>query len=192
MTTSGGQDLLRLLSGIIANVTIVKSECLHGDKVLLRRAALADMEALVAIRAMPEVRSRWRGDDLAAEFVDDINSTELSLLAVLFGGEIVGGIQWSEETEPDYRHATIDIYLRPEVHGKGIGSDAVRTLATWLFTEHGHHRISIDPAADNVAAIRCYTNVGFQPVGILRQYERQPDGTWHDALLMDLLPQDLT
>jgi aminoglycoside 6'-N-acetyltransferase len=26
----------------------------------------------------------------------------------------------------------------------------------------------------------------------MRRYERGPDGTWHDGLLMDLLPEDLT
>jgi aminoglycoside 6'-N-acetyltransferase len=25
----------------------------------------------------------------------------------------------------------------------------------------------------------------------MRQYERGPDGTWHDGLLMDLLPAEL-
>jgi aminoglycoside 6'-N-acetyltransferase len=170
----------------------VSEELLRGEKVILRRAVLADMEALVAIRATPKVRERWRGEDLRAEFIDDINSTDLHLLAIVVDGEIVGGIQWSEETDPDYRHATMDIYLHPDVHGQGIGSDAIRTLANHLFNAHDHHRISIDPAADNTAAIRCYTKVGFQPVGILRHYERGPEGDWHDALLMDLLAKDLT
>lgn len=49
----------------------------------------------------------------------------------------------------------------------------------------------IDPAADNVAAIRGYGKVGFRPVGIMRQYERGSDGTWHDGLLMDLLAAEL-
>ena len=44
----------------------------------------------------------------------------------------------------------------------------------------------IDPAADNEPAIRCYTAVGFQPVGRMRRYERDIDGPgWHDGLLMD-------
>jgi aminoglycoside 6'-N-acetyltransferase len=177
---------------MIASVRAVNDKRLQGDKVVLRRAVLADMEAMVAIRTTPDERQRWRGEDLAAEFIDDINSTDLQLLAIVIGGEILGGIQWSEETDPDYRHASIDLYLRPDVHGQGIGPDAIRTLANHLFTARDHHRISIDPAADNTAAIRCYTKVGFQPVGILRHYERGPNGDWHDALLMDLLAQDLT
>jgi len=28
-------------------------------------------------------------------------------------------------------------------------------------------------------------------VGRMRQYERGPDGTWHDCLLMDMLAEEL-
>jgi aminoglycoside 6'-N-acetyltransferase len=106
-------------------------------------------------------------------------------------GDVVGWIQWQAEEDPDYRHASIDIYVDPAVRGRGIGPDAVATLAHHLFTEHGHHRIEIDPAAHNAAAIRAYTKVGFRPVGITRRSERDSDGTWHDGLLMDLLADEL-
>jgi aminoglycoside 6'-N-acetyltransferase len=33
--------------------------------------------------------------------------------------------------------------------------------------------------------------VGFRRVGIMRRYERGADGTYHDGVLMDLLPEDL-
>src|SRR2546423_12378006 len=102
--------------------------------------------------------------------------------------ERVGG--WGRgqaEEEPDYRHASLDIYVDPAVHGRGIGTDAVRTMCRHLLHDQGHHRLTIDPAADNEPAIRSYAKVGFRPVGILRRPERGPDGTWHDALLMDLL-----
>ena len=85
-----------------------------------------------------------------------------------------------------------DRHLRgPGRHDAGVGTDAVRTLARHLITDHGHHRIEIDPAADNDPAIRCYTKVGFRPVGIRRRSERGTDGSWHDALLMDLLAEEL-
>ncbi len=77
------------------------------------------------------------------------------------------------------------------MHGRGIGSDAVRTLARHLIVDRGHHRLVIDPAADNAAAIRCYSKVGFKPVGVMRRYERGDDGAWHDGLLMDLLADEL-
>lgn len=57
---------------------------------------------------------------------------------------------------------------------------------------HAGIDIAVDPAADNAVAIRCYTKVGFRPVGVLRAYERDPNAsTWHDGLLMDLLASDL-
>jgi aminoglycoside 6'-N-acetyltransferase len=59
-----------------------------------------------------------------------------------------------------------------------------------LIEDRGHHRLTIDPAAANERAIRCYAGVGFRPVGVLRQYERDDDGGWHDGLLMDLLAAD--
>lgn len=52
-------------------------------------------------------------------------------------------------------------------------------------------RLTIDPAADNVRAIRAYEAVGFKRVGILRQYERGANGTFHDGMLLDLLADDL-
>jgi aminoglycoside 6'-N-acetyltransferase len=68
----------------------------------------------------------------------------------------------------------------------------VRTLARHLVHDRGHHRLVIDPAADNAAAIACYAAVGFRPVGVMRQYERDIDGdSWHDGLLMDLLAGEL-
>src|SRR6185295_11085520 len=41
-------------------------------------------------------------------------------------------------------------------------------------------------------AITGYRKVGFRPVGVMRQYERGPEGEWHDGLLMDLLAGELT
>ena len=160
----------------------------------LRPLVPADMAAIVAIRSTPEVFARWRGADLEAEFLDDIAPDNDAVVLAIEDAEgaVIGAIQWSAEEDPDYRHAGIDMYLHPDVHGRGFGPDAVRTLARHIFEDHGHHRITIDPAADNIAAIRCYAKVGFREVGVLRQYERGSDGTWHDGLLMELLAGEIT
>jgi aminoglycoside 6'-N-acetyltransferase len=166
---------------------------LTGSAVVVRPAGPADVAELARIRATPEVRRWWRGsDDLVAEVTGDLADPETRLFAIEFAGRVVGAIQYAEENEPDYRHAGIDIYLDPAVHGQGLGTDAVRTLARHLIVDCGHHRLTIDPAADNAAAIRAYAKVGFQPVGVMRQYERGADGSWHDGLLMDLVAGELT
>jgi aminoglycoside 6'-N-acetyltransferase len=165
---------------------------LAGSLVVLRPAAAADITALVLIRLSPAVRRWWRGgDDMAAAIAADLAEADSTPYVILVERRVAGWIQWSAEDEPDYRCASLDIYLDPALHGRGIGTDAVRTLARHLIVDRGHHRLEIDPAADNEAAIRCYTKVGFRPVGIKRQAERGEDGTWHDALLMDLLADEL-
>jgi aminoglycoside 6'-N-acetyltransferase len=161
---------------------------LDGAGVRLRPASHDDIPALVRIRQTPEVYAYWRGgDDLRKAVEEDFAEPGVHPYVIEFEGSVVGWIQWQAEDDPDYRHASIDIYLDPGVHGRGVGTDAVATLARHLFVDHGHHRIEIDPAVDNAVAIRTYEKVGFRPVGVTRRSERGPDGTWHDGLLMDLL-----
>ena len=90
-----------------------------------------------------------------------------------------------------YRHAGIDIFVSGAHQRRGIATDAIRTLARHLFDGRRHHRLTIDPAANNDAAIAVYERLGFRRVGIMRSYERGSDGTWHDGLLMDLLRGEL-
>ncbi len=88
-------------------------------------------------------------------------------------------------------YAGIDLFLAARAQGRGLGRAAIRAVARWLIDERGHHRLTIDPAAANERAIRAYTALGFRPVGTLRQYERRPDGSWVDGLLMELLADEL-
>jgi aminoglycoside 6'-N-acetyltransferase len=165
---------------------------LRGKLVRLRPVTAADIPELARIRRTPEVHEHWRGgDDMVAEVEKDLAEPDSNPLVIELDGRLVGWIQWEAEEEPDYRHASMDIYVDPAVHNRGVGTDAMRTLARHLLVDHGHHRLVIDPAAHNAPAIRCYTKVGFRPVGILRQAERGNDGTWHDSLFMDLLADEL-
>ncbi|MFE2108592.1 GNAT family N-acetyltransferase [Kitasatospora sp. NPDC059463] len=165
---------------------------LHGSHVTLRPAATEDIPALVAIRRTPEVYARWRGgDDLTDAVTTDLAESGTETFVIEAEGRIAGAVQWYANDDDEYRHAGLDIYLDPARHGRGYGTDAVRTLARHLIGHHGFHRLVIDPAADNAPAIRCYEKVGFRPVGVMRQYERGSDGSWHDNLLMDLLAAEL-
>jgi aminoglycoside 6'-N-acetyltransferase len=165
---------------------------LQGARVTLRPPAPADVPELARIRTTEQVHRWWRGGaDMTAAVADDLAQPDVETFVIEHENQIVGAIQWQAETEPDYLHASIDIYVDPAVHSRGLGSDAVRTLARHLIADLGHHRLVIDPSADNIAAIRCYTKVGFKPVGVMRRYERGADATWHDGLLMDLLADEL-
>jgi aminoglycoside 6'-N-acetyltransferase len=151
----------------------------------LRPIRARDERELLRIHRTPAVR-RWWGDPAPGfPWSDEPEATRLVIEA---DGEVIGMIQFTEQLEPRYRHASIDVFLDPSLHRRGIGTAAVRRVAEHLIGDRGHHRITIDPAAANAAAIRSYTKAGFRPVGVMRQYERAAGGdSWHDGLLMELL-----
>ena len=161
---------------------------LAGPRVVLRNASAADAPRLTSIRGEPAIERRWGvlEDGEMEEFVADEHSFVIEV-----DGEVIGATQFDEVEDPMYRSANIDLYLTTPWHGQGLGSEAVRILARYLIDERGHHRLTIDPAADNIAAIRAYGKVGFRPVGVMRSYERGPDGTFHDGLLMEMLADEL-
>ena len=165
---------------------------LRGREVVLRPARSDDTEVFTAILAEPSVKRWWPDHDRHRVETDLLRpEKDVAAYAIEADGRVVGLIQVTEEPEPEFRHAALDLFIATDAQGRGLGPDTIRTIAAHLFDVEGHHRITIDPAADNGPAIRAYAKVGFRPVGRLRRYQRMPDGTWIDGLLMELLAEDL-
>lgn len=114
------------------------------------------------------------------------------VLVVASDGMTIGLVQSAEERASDHRRAGVDIAPHPNWHGRGLSGDTVRILVRYLVQQRGHRRTTIDPAAHDHHAIRSYGRVGCRPVDVVGQYERGTNGTWHDALLMDLLRDEFT
>lgn len=175
-----------------ATITPMTPPRLRGAHVLLRPLEAVDRGAIADILAEPAV-ARWWGQSGFDQAMDDIYGPWAhEPFAIEVDGLLAGYLQFAEELDPDYRHASIDLFLGSAWQGRGLGPEAIRLIARHLFEERGHHRITIDPAASNDRAIRAYEKLGFRRVGVMRDYERGPDGTWHDGLLMDLLRGELT
>ena len=167
---------------------------LVGRSIVVVPVGPEHVESLVRILAEPSVARWWNEPPEAARaWLLEPDEGEIGFAILDAGdGEVIGYIQAAEENTPMYRHAGIDLFLATGRQGQGIGPEAIRLVARWLIDERGHHRLTIDPAVDNEPAIRAYEKLGFRRVGIMRQYERGPDGTWHDGLLMDLLAGELS
>ena len=165
---------------------------LQGRHVTLRPVTPDDASILAQILAEPAVARWWGTFDLERVRRDlTTGAPDEEGFAIEHEGVVVGYIQSVEEAEPDFRHAGIDLFLRTDVQGRGLGPDAIRALAIELIDRRGHHRITIDPAAENTHAIAAYAKLGFRPVGVMRRYQRMTDGRWVDALLMDLVAEEL-
>jgi aminoglycoside 6'-N-acetyltransferase len=154
-------------------------------RMILRPLAEGDEGELRRIHARPEI-VRWWG--VPAEGFPWTDEPESTRLTIEVDGAVAGLIQFSEELTPKYRHAAIDLFVDPALHNRGLGTEAVIRVVRRLIDDRGHHRITIDPAKANAAAIRTYEKAGFRRVGVMRLYERDVDGSgWHDGVLMELL-----
>jgi aminoglycoside 6'-N-acetyltransferase len=166
---------------------------LREGRVTLRPLHEDDAGELARMVQHPSIR-RWWGSEASASrsaegFAADARAG--SAFAIEVDGALAGWLGVREEDDPDFRHASLDIFLAAEHQGAGRGPVALRMAARWLVEERRHHRLTIDPARENERAIRAYASIGFRPVGVMRRYERGRDGTWHDGLLMDLLADEL-
>jgi aminoglycoside 6'-N-acetyltransferase len=162
---------------------------LYGERVTIRPAEPEELDVLAGIMAVdPETSAWWstNADTIRGWFADP----EYVVLVIDEGDRTAGIIAFDEETDPDYHSVGIDISLFECCVGRGLGPEALRLLIGWLIDARAHHRITIDPAVANARAVRAYEKVGFRPIGVARDYERGPDGSWHDNLLMDLLGRE--
>jgi aminoglycoside 6'-N-acetyltransferase len=159
---------------------------LRAERVTLRALEESEVDQLIAIVMRPGVREWWGSLEDVAHVREGLLN-DGAAFSIEVDGELAGWLGYNEETEPDHRYASLDIFLAPEHQGQGLGPAALRLAARWLFDTREHHRLTIDPACDNTHAIRAYEAVGFRAVGRMRRYERGADGRWHDNLLMDVL-----
>jgi aminoglycoside 6'-N-acetyltransferase len=158
---------------------------LRGERVVLRPTGPADVEPLRAIREEPEVMARWGTIEDDFPLGDEPTATRFTILV---GDEPAGMVQYTEENEPDYRSAEIDIFLGPRFHNRGLGPDAMKTLIAHLMDDRGHHRVILSVDAENAQAIRAYEKTGFRRVGLMRLAGRVPGTSeWKDEFLMELV-----
>ena len=151
---------------------------------ILRPLAEGDEAELLRIHMTPEVIRWWDAPEQDFPW-DEPESTRLTIEV---DGAIVGLIQYTEETRAEVPPCGDRPVSRSRPARTRLRQRGGRRVVRLLIDERGHHRITIDPAVKNVAAIRAYEKAGFKPVGVMRQAERDADGSgWHDALLMELL-----
>ena len=77
----------------------------------------------------------------------------------------------------------------PADRGRGLGSEAVRLLAEYLFEHEGAHRVQATTDAENAAMRRSLDKCGFSFEGVLRAFMPVADGLPRDyamyAMTMD-------
>ncbi|MGB8909304.1 MAG: GNAT family N-acetyltransferase [Candidatus Cybelea sp.] len=103
----------------------------------------ADLQFVIWWGGKPKTK-----EEVRREYLAHASARQAYIVAV--DDKPIGYIQaWSDEP-PD---GGIDIVLKPEAQGRGLGVDAVRALALHLRTA-GWKRMTIDPRAKTIARLR--------------------------------------
>ena len=107
-------------------------------------------------------------------------------IRTLDGDKFIGfiafdGINWTD------RDAYVAIGIgEPDFWGRGYGSDAMRLMLRYGFTELNLHRVSLTVYAYNPRGIRSYEKCGFKHEGRIRDFVLR-DGRRSDMLHMGIL-----
>jgi ribosomal-protein-serine acetyltransferase len=88
-----------------------------------------------------------------------------------------------------HQNAELGYWLRKDVTGRGLMTEACRQLLTWAFSRLNMHRIRVAAATDNHASLRVIQRLGFRFEGIAREAERC-NGRWLDHAIFALLVTD--
>ena len=102
-------------------------------------------------------------------------------LVAELNGEFAGYAKagtWRDRTAYSWIVET-GIYVRPEVHGRGVGKAMYRVLLDTLKAQ-GFHAAIGGITVPNAASIRLHESVGFVHVGTVKQAGWKFN-TWHDA-----------
>lgn len=173
-------------------------DLVSGDRVRLREVRDADYELL----------ARWWNDPVVQMFqtnwvrplpepanVDLIRGwsantgNDVGFAVELDDGALIGHVAlWGIDKNAS---ANLGVILGPPYWSAGHGTDALRVLVRYGFTELGLHRIGLEVFAYNTRAIATYRRLGFVEEGRRREllYHK---GARHDVVLMSLLAREWT
>ncbi len=100
------------------------------------------------------------------------------------GGCSINDVDWKNSV------AAVGIFIgEKDCWGKGYGTDAMRTLISFIFTQMNMNKIKLTCYSFNGRAIKSYEKCGFKVEGILRQ-EIYKDGHYHDKVIMGILREE--
>ena len=187
---------------------------LRGDRVTLRLLHESDAEALFAVidksrafllRHLPWPAQCLDADDVAARIESweiqaqmangacwgifeqgarSLTSAGVQQPAGNLAGVIILG--WIQAL---HRSATVSYWLGEEFTGRGLATEALRTLSRFAFDRLGLNRLEISAAVANPKSAAVATRAGFMQEGICRDYEFI-NGKFEDHMRLSLLARD--
>jgi ribosomal-protein-alanine N-acetyltransferase len=167
---------------------------LEGDKVNLRTIEEEDIEFLrdninnAEVRSHITARKPVNMEQERGFFEEVISSDDDVHLAVCSDQEMVGIISL-EEKEKELRVSEIGLWIAPEHHKNGYGTEAAEIITEYGFEELNLHRIMVRAHAENEGSNKIWERLGFTPEGTLRSHTYR-EGRFVDVNLYGLLEDE--
>jgi|ETNmetMinimDraft_23_1059889.scaffolds.fasta_scaffold67049_2 RimJ/RimL family protein N-acetyltransferase len=169
---------------------------LEGQHVKLSGLCEKDAATIADWRSDTRFLELWNTDPLVDRIDTSVAAWIRALSAdksqLVFGvrvretSELVGIADLSEIEWPN-RVASLGLGIGNPAHwGRGWGTETLRILVDYAFTDLNLYRLQLTVLADNDRAIRLYERIGFQHEGTFREF-RERDGGRFDMLLYGLL-----
>jgi RimJ/RimL family protein N-acetyltransferase len=148
---------------------------------ILRPAAPADLDAIMAIEREPGYEARV-GRSSRSEHEGMLASARHAY----FVGERDGVEAFAILRDLDDPHGNVYLKRIAARPGRGAGGAFFALLLDWTFAHTPAHRVHLDCFDDNARAQAFYARHGFSRDGILREAYLAPDGRRRDLVLMAL------
>lgn len=167
---------------------------IEGNKVNLRTIEEEDIEFLRENINRKEVRTHLtvrKPANLKQEkefFKEVISSKDDVHLAICKDEEMIGIISL-EENKKDIQVAELGIWIDPEHHGNGYGTEASKLIINYGFNELNHHRIMARAHAENEGSQRIWEKLGFTKEGELRE-QVYKEGEFIDGYVYGVLKHE--
>lgn len=110
------------------------------------------------------------------------------LFSIVLGGEPVGAVGLASGMQ-DLRRAELGYWLRSDLAGRGLMTEAASAIVTFAFNDLGLHRLELHAAPRNVASIRVAEKLGFRFEGVARDAGFAAT-EWQDMNVYGLLETD--
>ncbi len=172
---------------------------LTTERLILRELRPDDAADVLLFRGDPYVQ-RFNSEPLktieeAAAFIEELNAGNqagrwLEWTITLQGEERALGVVGLGSWAKYHRRAEVGYDLARAFWGRGIGTEAVRAVVNYGFTQLNLNRIEAATIADNHESVKLLKKLGFWLEGIRRGYSWEEDGTFHDSAMFALLCEE--
>ena len=153
-----------------------------GEGVVLRPTTADDLDEARRLFTEPGFFEYWDGyakpdEEIREKFLGS-RSPAVECFFVEVDGDVVGFTEY--HVAEDGLGGGMDLVLLPAARGRGIGARVVAVMASFVRSQLGWSRFTVDPEVANERGVNFWSKVGFEKVRIVHDGTRPP--FWHMEL----------